>query len=242
MQLAQDLSSMVLSLRKKHNIRVRQPLQKIMVPVLDEVYRKRLEHIRDLILSEVNVKELEYLSADNAVLVKGIKPNFKALGPKIGANMKALSAAVAKMDQNDIRSIEQKGVINLNLGQMEFELLLADVEITSQDIPGWLVSSSGGLTVALDITISETLKQEGIAREFINRLQNLRKDKGLDVMDRIVVRVEADDSTLGALLNFKLYICSEILADSLMEVKDLKNGTEIDIEGVTCKIELEKNG
>lgn len=242
MQLAQDLSSMVLSLRKKHNIRVRQPLQKIMVPVLDEAYRKRLEHIRDLILSEVNVKELEYLSADNAVLVKGIKPNFKALGPKIGANMKALSAAVAKMDQNDIRCIEQQGKINLNLGQMEFELLLADVEITSQDIPGWLVSSSGGLTVALDITISETLKQEGIAREFINRLQNLRKDKGLDVMDRIAVRVEADDSTLSALLNFKLYICSEILADSLMEVKDLKNGTEIDIEGVTCKIELEKNG
>ncbi len=242
MQLAQDLSSMILGLRKKHNIRVRQPLQKIMVPVLDESFRKRLEHVRELILSEVNVKELEYLEADNAVLVKGIKPNFKALGPKIGSNMKALTAAVAGMNQNDIRTIERDGKINLNLGQSEFELVLSDVEIVSQDIPGWLVSSSNGLTVALDIGITEKLRQEGIAREFINRLQNLRKDSGLDVTDRINVKVETDESTLRALLDFKLYIRSEILADSLTEAKNLQNGTEIDIEGVTCKIELEKNG
>ncbi len=242
MQLAQDLSSMVLGLRKKHNIRVRQPLQKIMVPVMDEVFAKRLDHIRELILSEVNVKELQQIRQDNEILVKGIKPNFKKLGPKIGSNMKALSAAVAEMNQNDIRILEVEGKINLNLGQMEFELLLQDVEISSKDIPGWLVSSIDGLTVALDIQISEKLKQEGIAREFINRLQNLRKEKGFDITDKIKVTVETDDVTMRALLDFKLYICSEILADSLSEGKNLQYGTEIDIEGVTCKIELEKNG
>lgn len=242
MHLAQDLSSMVLSLRKKQSIRVRQPLQKIMVPVMDEPFRKRLDHVKDLILSEVNVKEMEYLDANNAILVKGIKPNFKALGPRIGANMKALKEKVDTLGQDDIRTIERDGRIKLNLGQTEFELLLSDVEISSQDIPGWLVASSDGLTVALDITISEELKREGIAREFVNRLQNLRKDKGFDVTDRINVRVQADDSTMRAILDFKLYICSEILADGLFEDKQLPNGTEIDIEGVICKIEIEKNG
>ena len=242
MQLAQDLSSLVLSLRKKQSLRVRQPLQKIMVPILDEQFRHRLEHVKDLVLSEVNVKEMQFLDADNAVLVKGIKPNFKALGPKIGANMKALTAAVAGMSQADIKSIEKDGKINLNLGQTEFELLLSDVEISSQDIPGWLVASDRGLTVALDITITEELRKEGIAREFVNRLQNLRKDRGLDVTDRINVRVLTDDSTMHALLDYKLYICSEILADALVEAKELSNGTDIEIDGVNCKIELEKNG
>jgi isoleucyl-tRNA synthetase len=242
MQLAQDLSSMVLGLRKKHNIRVRQPLQKIMVPVLDEVFKKRLEHIQDLILSEVNVKELEYLSAENEVIVKGIKLNFKALGPKIGSNMKLLSAAVSKMTQDGIRTLEKYGKIELDLGVIKFNLALEDVEISAQDIPGWLVNTNGALTVALDITISETLRKEGIAREFVNRLQNLRKDSGLDVTDKILVRVETDEITWGAILDFKLYICSEILADDLIHVKGLQNGAEIDIEGVNCIIELEKNG
>jgi len=242
MQLAQDLSSMVLGLRKKHNIRVRQPLQKIMVPVVDEVFKKRLEHIQDLILSEVNVKELEYLGAENEVIVKGIKLNFKALGPKIGSNMKLLSAVVSKMNQEDIRSIEKDGKIELDLGSIKFELILEDVEISAQDIPGWLVNTNGALTVALDITISDVLKKEGIAREFVNRLQNLRKDYGFDVTDKILVRVETDEITWGAILDFKLYICSEILADDLIHVKGLQNGAEIDIEGVNCIIELEKNG
>ncbi|HEY1047753.1 MAG TPA: isoleucine--tRNA ligase [Bacteroidia bacterium] len=242
MGLAQDLSSMVLGLRKKHSIRVRQPLRKIMVPVLDEAFRARLNHIRNLILSEVNVKELEYLEADNDILVKGIKPNFKALGPKIGANMKALTAAVGQMDQSQIRTLESTGKINLNLGQTEFELLLSDVEITSKDIPGWLVNSYGGLTVALDITIDEELRKEGIAREFVNRLQNLRKESGLDVTDRIVVEVQASESTLSALLDYKLYICSEILADALKATSNLPDAVEIDIEGEICKIKLDKNG
>ena len=242
MQLAQDVSSMVLGLRKKQNIRVRQPLQKIMVPAMDAAFKQRMEHVKDLILSEVNIKEIEYLEADNAILVKGIKPNFKALGPKIGANMKALAAAVSSMDQAQIRTIETEGKISLNLGQTEFELILADVEITSQDIPGWLVSSYNGLTVAMDITITEALKKEGIAREFVNRLQNLRKDSGLDVTDRIAVSVDADELTLGAILDFKSYICSEILADSLIPSEGMLEGTEIEIEGIICKIKLEKNG
>jgi isoleucyl-tRNA synthetase len=242
MQLAQDFSSMVLGLRKKHNIRVRQPLQKIMVPVLDEAFKKRLAHIQDLILSEVNVKELEYLGAENEVIVKGIKLNFKALGPKIGANMKLLSAAVSKMNQDDIRTIEKDGRIALDLGTIGFELILEDVEITAQDIPGWLVNTSGALTVALDVTISDKLRKEGIAREFVNRLQNLRKDSGLDVTDRILVKVETDETTWGAILDFKSYICSEILADDLIQLNGLQNGTEIDIEGVNCIIELDKNG
>lgn len=242
MQLAQDISSMVLGLRKKQNIRVRQPLQKIMVPAMDAAFKQRLEHVKALILSEVNIKEIEYLEADNAILVKGIKPNFKALGPKIGANMKALTAAVAAMDQSQIRTIETEGKIKLNLGQMEFELILADVEISSQDIPGWLVSSYNGLTVAMDITITELLRKEGIAREFVNRLQNLRKDSGLDVTDRIAVTVDTDESTLNAILDFKSYICSEILADTLIPSEGMLEGTEIEIEGIICKIKLEKNG
>ena len=242
MQLAQDLSSMVLGLRKKHNIRVRQPLQKIMVPVLDEAFKKRLDHIKDLILSEVNVKELEYLGAENEVIVKGIKLNFKALGSKIGSNMKLLSAAVSKMNQDDIRAIEKDGKIVLDLGALSFELIIEDVEITAQDIPGWLVNTNGALTVALEITISDELRKEGIAREFVNRLQNLRKDSGLDVTDRILVSVETDETTWGAILDFKLYICSEILADDLIQLKGLQNGTEIGIEGVNCIIQLDKNG
>lgn len=244
MQMAQDLSSMVLSLRKKNSLRVRQPLQKILVPVLDEAYQKRLEHVKDLILSEVNVKQLEYLTSDNSVIVKGIKPNFKKLGPKIGAQMKNLSEAISSFSSQQISELESLGKLNINLGNEQFELLLEDVEITSQDIPGWLVTSNGKHTVALDIHISEELQNEGIAREFINRLQNLRKDSQLDVMDRIVVEIKTDDSTKNALNSFKTYICTEILADDLIYNNELDKGqsTEIDIEGNISSIKIKKNG
>ncbi len=242
MQLAQDLCSMVLSLRKKQSLRVRQPLQKIMVPVLNEAFGKQLKHVESLILSEVNVKELQYLEPNNSVLVKGIKPNFKALGAKVGAQMKELTAAIQNFTASDIAKIEQEGKIELNLGARQFELILEDVEITSQDIPGWLVATDKGLTVALDITISEELKKEGIAREFINRLQNVRKDSGLEVMDKIKVSIKTDDETKGALNDYKLYICSEILATVLLFTENLENGTEIDIEGNITLIKIEKNG
>ncbi len=242
MQLAQDLCSMVLSLRKKHNIKVRQPLQRIMVPVLDEQFGRELKHVEALILSEVNVKELEYLQAHNSVLVKGIKPNFKSLGAKVGAQMKELAFAIQQFTAEDIERIESAGKIDVTLGQRQFELIIADVEITSQDIPGWLVAYKGRLTVALDIKISEELRQEGIAREFVNRLQNIRKESGLEVMDRIKVWVKTDDSTMRALHDFNLYICTEILADSLENDQNLQDGAEIDIEGANCLIKIEKNG
>jgi isoleucyl-tRNA synthetase len=242
MQLAQDISSMVLGLRKKQNIRVRQPLQKIMVPVLDEAFKQRLDHIQDLILSEVNVKEVAFLEADNAVIVKGVKPNFKALGPKIGAHMKALSSKVATLSQSDIRSLELNGSLVLDLDNVQFELQLQDVEIQAQDIPGWLVSSYAGLTVALDITLTDDLKNEGLARELVNRLQNARKDQGLDVTDRILVSIDTDANTWNALEQYKTYICNEILADSLRLEQGLQNATLLDIEGINCTIKLEKNG
>ena len=242
MQLAQDLCSMVLSLRKKQSLKVRQPLQKIMVPVLNEEFGQQLKHVESLILSEVNVKELEYLDPTNSLLVKGIKPNFKALGPKIGAHMKDLAAAIQTFTASDIAKIEAERKINLNLGVRQFELILADVEITSQDIPGWLVASDGGLTVALDITITPQLRKEGIAREFINRLQNIRKESGLEVMDKIKVLVKTDTETMSALNEFNLYICSEILATGISGDINLENGTEIEIEGISCLIKIKKNG
>jgi isoleucyl-tRNA synthetase len=242
MQIAQDLSSMVLSLRKKQNLKVRQPLQKIMIPVLDPAFKAQIEHIKDLVMSEVNVKSVEFLEADNDILVKTIKPNFKTLGPKIGAQMKDLANAIQNFSPQDITQLENEGKINLNLGAREFELLIADVEVLSKDIPGWLVSSYGRLTVALDITITEELKQEGLAREFINRLQNLRKDSGLDVVDRIKIGVKCSDEIKYAILHFKDYICTEILAEEISFFENLPKQQEIEIEGQICLINLEKNG
>jgi isoleucyl-tRNA synthetase len=242
MQIAQDLSSMVLSLRKKQNLKVRQPLQKIMVPALDPAFKNQLEHVKDLILSEVNVKSLEYLEADNEILVKTIKPNFKTLGPKIGAQMKELANAIQNFSSTDILQLEKEGKINLILGSRAFELLISDVEVLSKDIPGWLVSSYGRLTVALDITITEELKQEGLAREFINRLQNLRKDNGFDVVDKIKIGVQCSDEIKYAILHFKDYICTEILADEISFFENLPKQHEIEIEGQNCLINLEKNG
>ncbi|MDP2174389.1 MAG: isoleucine--tRNA ligase [Bacteroidota bacterium] len=242
MQIAQDLSSMVLSLRKKQNLKVRQPLQKIMIPVLDPAFKAQIEHIKDLVMSEVNVKSVEFLEADNDILVKTIKPNFKTLGPKIGAQMKDLANAIQNFSPQDITLLENNGKINLNLGAREFELLIADVEVLSKDIPGWLVSSYGRLTVALDITITEELKQEGLAREFINRLQNLRKDSGFDVVDRIKIGVKCNDEIKYAILHFKDYICTEILADEISFFENLPKQQEIEIEGQICLINLEKNG
>ena len=242
MQLAQDLSSLVLSLRKKQNIRVRQPLQKIMVPVLDPTFKQQLEHIKELVLSEVNVKHLEFIEADNDLIVKAIKPNFKALGPKIGANMKALSAAIQTISHSQINELEKEGFLTIDLGSVQFKLLKEDVEILSKDMPGWLVAVDGKLTVALDIQISDELRKEGLAREIINRVQNLRKESGLDVMDRIIVTVNCSEEINAAIVYFKDYICAEILADNIVYSETLLEAEKIDIEGVVCLIKLEKNG
>ena len=215
MDLAQRASSLVLGLRRKENIRVRQPLQKIMIPVLDSTFAQNITHVKDLILSEVNVKELELLE-DNNVLVKSIKPNFKTIGPKYGKHMKAIAAMVGQMSSEDIAGIEQNNGWSGEVNGEEVNLDLADFEINAQDIPGWLVSSEGNLTVALDVTISDNLKAEGIARELVNRVQNLRKDSGLEVTDRIVLKVDTNELIQSAISSNKEYVCNEVLANDVL--------------------------
>ena len=216
MDIAQRTSSLVLALRKKEKIRVRQPLQKIMVPVLNKKFADNLLHIKDLILSEVNVKELELLEEGNGMLVKSIKPNFKTIGPKYGKQMKTIAAKVAQLSSDDISAIEGNNGWETEIDGEKILLDITDFEIAAQDIPGWLVASENGLTVALDITISEELKAEGIARELINRVQNLRKDSGLDVTDRIVLKVESTPWIQQAVEANMTYICSEVLANEIV--------------------------
>jgi len=242
MELAQQACSLVLGLRKKHNIRVRQPLQKIMIPVLNKEVAENLKHVQNLILSEVNVKELELLEDGAGILVKNIKPNFKTIGPKYGKQMKAIAGIVAGFSQDDIAIIEQNNGWLGSIEGAEINLDLADFEINAQDIPGWLVASESGLTVALDITISENLKSEGIAREIVNRVQNLRKDSGLDVTDRITLSIETSDFVQAATLANKDYICAEVLANDIHFSAVNVNAfvTDIESEGDT-KIELVKD-
>jgi isoleucyl-tRNA synthetase len=241
MALAQDTCSLVLGLRKKQMIRVRQPLQKIMIPVLNQDIADNLQHVKELILSEVNVKELELLE-DSGMLVKSIKPNFKTIGPKYGKQMKAIAELVKTFTADDISAIEISGSWQGEIDGTQVILDLSDFEIQAQDIPGWLVASENGLTVALDITISPELWSEGIAREVVNRVQNIRKESGLDVTDRILVEVDTNDKLQEAILENKSYICAEILGDDLVFVA-LDNqaiSTDIENEGDT-KIRIQKN-
>jgi len=216
MNIAQRTCSLVLGLRKKENIRVRQPLQKIMIPALDQTFASNITHVKDLILSELNVKELELLQEDNSILVKSIKPNFKTIGPKYGKQMKAIAGMVAQFTSEDIASIELNNGWSGDLDGEQIELELVDFEIVAQDIPGWLVSSEGNLTVALDVTISEELKSEGIARELVNRVQNLRKDSGLEVTDRILLKIDTNELIQQAISANKEYICNEVLANDVV--------------------------
>ena len=243
MELAQQACSLVLGLRKKHMIRVRQPLQKIMIPVLNKDVAENLMHVRDLILSEVNVKELELLEENSGILVKSIKPNFKTIGPKYGKQMKAISELVKGFGQEDIAEIEKNIGWSGTIEGTEINLDLTDFEINAQDIPGWLVASEGGLTIALDITITPSLKSEGIAREIVNRVQNLRKDSGFDVVDRILVQVETTPQIQAAIEENKGYICDEVLANDIL-FTELNGGallTEIESAEDT-KLELKRLG
>lgn len=215
MDIAQRVSSLVLALRKKEKIRVRQPLQKIMVPILNEEFSKNILHVQELILSEVNVKELELLDASNTVFVKSIKPNFKTIGPKYGKQMKAIATLVAEFDQGDIAGVELNAGWKGEVMGDTIELDLLDFEIRAEDIPGWLVASEGGLTVALDNTITEELRWEGIARELVNRIQNLRKDKGLEVTDRIQLTLESTAEIQSAIAQNQEYVCNEVLATEI---------------------------
>jgi isoleucyl-tRNA synthetase len=222
MQLAQKISSMVLALRKKVNIRVRQPLQKVMIPILDETFRAQLQEVEQLILSEVNVKELEYLEDTAGILVKKIKPNFKSLGPRYGKMMKQIAAAITAFSQEEIQKLESDGEAEFEMDGQVIHITRDDVEIISEDIPGWLVSNEGKITAALDVTITEELRNEGIARELINRIQNLRKEKGYEVTDQIVLQVERRNEINDAILNNNDYICSETLAVQLCYVDKIE--------------------
>ncbi len=231
MDLAQSFSSMVLSLRKKHKIKVRQPLQKIMIPVLDAQFKMQVEAVKDLILSEVNVKELEYLTEESGILVKKIKANFKVLGPKYQKSMKQIAAAVAQFNQQDIATLEKNAAYNLNIDGEEIILTLEDVEILSEDIPGWAVANEGRLTIALDMTLSSSLKEEGIARELVNRVQNLRKDKNFDLTDRINLKIQQVEGIVEAIKNNKTYICSEVLANDIEWVLNIgAEGQEVEVD------------
>jgi len=232
MDVAQKLSSMILGLRRKVNIKVRQPLNKIMLPVSNPAFKQQVERVKSLVLNEVNVKELEYLSDTAGILVKGIKPNFKSLGPRYGKLMKELGAAINGMDQDQIVTFEREESFDLQVGNETIRLTLEDVEIVSEDIPGWLVANEGAITVALDIKITEGLRQEGVARELINRIQNIRKDSGFDVTDRISVLIEKHELINNAIKIYGNYIGSQTLADSVTLTDNLENNhsKRIDID------------
>jgi isoleucyl-tRNA synthetase len=240
MTIAQRLSSLALGLRKKEKIRVRQPLAQLLVPALSVEFSESVREIQDLILSEVNIKSLRLIEDDGTMLVKNIKPNFKSIGKKYGAQMKGISSLVAGFDQEIIRQIEQEGNWVCRVDGVDVALELADFEISAKDIPGWLVANDGELTVALDITITEELRAEGIAREFVNRIQNIRKEKQFDVTDRIRINYSSSLAIERAIEANQSYICAEVLADELVLTKQFTSQILIDIdESGDTKVDLQ---
>lgn len=241
MAIAQQITSMVLSLRRKKNLKVKQPLTAIMIPVLDEAQKQDIEAVADLIMSEVNVKGINYVGGDAGILVKRIKPDFKKLGPKFGKNMKAAAQALTSLEQSQIAQFEKDGKIALTLNGEETVVELADVEVISEDIPGWLVANDGNITVALDITITDDLRKEGIARELVNRIQNVRKSKDFNITDRIVVKITPDEHVNDAVAQFKDYIAKQVLAVAI-ELAPVE-GTDVialDMDDYELKITVDK--
>ncbi|RYZ54404.1 MAG: isoleucine--tRNA ligase, partial [Sphingobacteriales bacterium] len=241
MQLAQDISSLVLSIRKKVNIKVRQPLQKILIPVMDSHMEQQIRKVEDLIKNEVNVKAFEYLVDTEGFIKKKIKPDFKALGARMGPKMKQVAAAISNMDEQQIRSLEANRSIALQLGDETVEIGIEDVDIIAEDVPGWSVANKDNLTVALDITITPELQDEGNARELVNRIQKIRKESGLELTDRIAVQIENYEPLKSAIINFSNYICAEILADDIRIVPQVQDGMEIEVNEATLKVLISKN-
>jgi isoleucyl-tRNA synthetase len=240
MSKAQTVSSLVLSLRQKVKIKVRQPLQAVMIPVLSEAQKQDIEAVADLIKHEVNVKEIELISDDSGILVKQIKPDFKKLGPRFGADMKAVAAAIGQFGPDEINALEQNGSMDLEIDGKSITLDRSDVIITSQDIEGWLVASADGITVALDVTISESLKDEGICRELVNRIQNLRKDSGFEVTDRIEISILSHPLIDKALNHFGDYVAEETLADGLHIVTEMPSGQSVEFDDITTQLNIKK--
>ena len=240
MQKAQTISSLVLSLRKKEMIKVRQPLQKVMIPVLDAVQKAEIEAVADLIKAEVNVKEIELLDDASGILVKQIKPNFKALGPRFGKDMSLISKEIQSFSPEQINQLDKEGNLSIVISGKDVILSLEDVEISSQDIEGWLVANANGITVALDITISDDLRKEGIARELVNRIQNIRKDSGFEVTDKVKVYVQNHAVLQEAILANESYIKSETLTEELLFAENLENGIEIEFDDIKTKLTITK--
>jgi isoleucyl-tRNA synthetase len=236
--LAQNITSMVFSLRKKENIKVRQPLQKVLIPVLDKKTEEQISAVAELIKQEVNVKELQLINAEEAshLIVKQIKPNFKTLGSRLGKDMKVVGGEIANLTAEQISGLEKEGKIDVQ----GYEITLSDVEISTKDIPGWTVTSDGKTTVALDLTLTDELKSEGIAREFINRIQNLRKDKDFDLTDRINIFVEENSPFLHEIKKNEEYISSEVLSDKVEIISELKTFDEVEIDEVRFKLSVQK--
>ena len=240
MQMAQDVTSMVLALRRKVNIKVRQPLQCIMIPVVDEEQRAHIEAVKALIMNEVNVKEIQFVDGAAGVLVKKVKCDFKKLGPKFGKQMKAVAAAVAGMSQGAIAELEKKGSYTFNLDGAEAVIETADVEIFSEDIPGWLVANEGKLTVALEVTVTEELRREGIARELVNRIQNIRKSSGFEITDKIKITLSKNPQTDDAVNEYNDYIRNQVLGTSLTLADNVENGTELNFDDFSLYVSVVK--
>jgi isoleucyl-tRNA synthetase len=242
MSMAREFSSLVLSIRKKVNIRVRQPLQKLLIPIASDDMMLQLKKIEDLILAEVNVKEMQYLPADNDFIKKRVKPNFVILGKKLGGKMKAAASLITAMEQSAIRKLEQEGKCEIVLEGEPIEILRDEVEIQSEDVAGWMVASRNAFTVALDVSLTPELENEGNARELVNRIQKIRKDQDLELTDRINVEIQSDPELDGAFTEFNAYICAEILADQVLLKQGLNEGVDTEINGKTLKINVIKKG
>jgi isoleucyl-tRNA synthetase len=240
MDLAQDISSQVLSLRKRSKIKVRQPLGKIMVPVLDEKMKRQIEQVKELVLAETNVKRLEYVDDASGILVKKIKPDFRKLGPKVGPKIKLVQQKLNSLNQQEISAFEREGYLAFSVNGEAVKVEIQDVEVLSEDIPGWLVNSSGKTTVALDVTITEDLKDEGIARELINRIQNLRKEKDFEVTDHIEIKIQPHPVVNSAVQKFQGYICTETLADELHLADPEDDDYEVQIEEISLKLNIKR--
>jgi isoleucyl-tRNA synthetase len=240
MEIAQQLTSLVLSLRKKESIKVRQPLAKILVPVLDDQQEEMVKSVQNLIMSEVNVKNVEFIRDTTGIVSKKVKPNFKLLGKKVGGKMKEVAAAISEMNAEQVKELETNQNIEIQISDQNYTLLLEEVEIIAEDIEGWLIASDKGWTVALDITITEELMNEGYARELVNKIQNQRKENNLEVTDKILIKIINHTFIQNAILSFKKYICNETLATDIMFVEVLDNAKIYELNDQEILMDIQK--